>query len=81
MSKPDQFKGSYEVEDGYVGKSRPKYFSVSALDLADDMTDDELRDLYSEAADEHFRQCVTFALSKEDEFVEWAREQINRSQP
>ena len=72
----EKFQGKYEVSDGYVGGSRPKYFSVFADDLEDDMTDDALENLYEESAYEHFLGNVNCDTYRKDEFIAWAKEVI-----
>jgi hypothetical protein len=72
----EKFQGVYQASDGYVGKDRPKYFTVSADDLEEDMTDAQLYDLYEEAAYEDFLQNVSCDTSRCDEFVLWAKAAI-----
>jgi hypothetical protein len=72
----ERFKGMYEVADGYVGGSRPQFFSVHAGDLEDDMTDEDLERLYEEEAQAHFEQHIAPNVSRVAEFVAWARAQI-----
>jgi hypothetical protein len=76
MSK-DQFKGTFEIADGYGGRSRPQYFSVSAHDLDDDMTDEELRCFFFVKAEEYFRENIGIIVTGSDEFVAWAREKLS----
>ncbi len=71
-----RFEGAYEVEDGYVGKSRPHYFDIDEYDIEDDMSDGDLMQLYEDTAQADFEQNVSFRLYDVEEFVEWAKERI-----
>ena len=73
MSKRNEFRGTYEVDDGYAGKSRPQHFKVGASDIDNAMSEEDLRDLYNECARDHFEQNIGIEISKEDEFLAWAR--------
>jgi hypothetical protein len=73
----EKFEGYYEVEDGYVGKSRPVYFSVHESDIDEDMDEEDLRNLYDKEAKDHFEKNIYYAVSREDQFVEWAKEVID----
>jgi hypothetical protein len=71
-----RFEGTYEVEDDYVGKSRPHHFDIDEYDIEDDMTDDDIEQLYEDFAQADFEQNVSFRLCDVGEFVEWAKERI-----
>lgn len=73
MSK---FKGSYQVEDGYVCGSRPQYFSIEEHDFEEDMSDEDLARFYEESAEEAFRQNIYISIERCGEFVAWARAAI-----
>lgn len=77
-STEDRFQGVYEVQDGYVSGSRPKYFRIAASDVEDDMSDDDLERLYEEEAQHHFEQNVSPAVGRVDEFVAWAKNVISK---
>ena len=77
MSDRKTFEARYQVEDGYAGGTRPQYFTIDAGDLEDDMTDDELESLYHEKCEEDMRQKIGCGPNRIDEFVAWAREQLN----
>ncbi len=68
-----KFKAIYDVSDGYVGKSRPKYFTIAEGELDNDMTEDELRELFQQSMQNNFEQDITPYQQNEDEFVEWAK--------
>ena len=70
----EKFQGMYQVSDGYVSGSRPKYFSVSSDDIGDDATEEDLANLYEELAYEDFLQNVNCDTSRSNEFVEWAKQ-------
>jgi len=60
----------WEVEDGYVGKSRPQSFEVDLDEFEDDMTHDEIVERVCEATDEDMANKVSYCFSNFDEFVE-----------
>lgn len=72
-SKGNYFQGQYQVDDGYVGASRPQHFPVFMDDIEDDMTDDQLESLYEDLAYEHFLQNVSCITSRLGEFKVWAK--------
>lgn len=74
----DYFSGEYEINDGYAGGSRTQHFRFNAGDLEDEMSDEEIRKLYEDAAYEHFRQHIDVTVNDCDEFVEWAREYLKK---
>ena len=74
MSK--KFNATYGVDDGYAGGSRPQHFTIHADDLDDDMTDEELQNFFHESMQEHFEQTVSPYAKNSDDFVAWAREQL-----
>jgi hypothetical protein len=75
-----RFKAAYSVADGYVGKERPLYFSISAGELEEDMDDEDLVDLFEDSMQAHFEQSVHPESSDRDAFIVWARHQLsNRS--
>lgn len=72
----EKFEACYQVDDGYVGKYRPKTFTISSSDLDEAMSDEELEELYDEAVEDHFRQHIYPSAERKEEFVEWAKQQI-----
>ena len=72
----DKFQGRYQVDDGYAGGSRPQHFTVNEWELEDDMTDADLERLYEELAEDHFRENISFSLSRSADFVEWAKKKL-----
>lgn len=72
----EKFEACYQVDDGYVGKRRPKTFTIHAGDLDEEMSDEELEEFYDEAVEEHFRQHIYPSAERKEEFVEWAKQQI-----
>lgn len=69
-----------EREKFYVGGSRPHYFTVDASEIEDDATENDLRTLFYNMADEHMRQSVNLCCLNEDEFVEWAKAQQGKGE-
>lgn len=72
----DKFQVRYEVDDGYVGKSRPQKFSIDESDIEDDMTEGDLRKFYQEQIDDDFERRIFAFGENEDEFIEWAQKII-----
>lgn len=75
MSK---FKARYEISDGYVGKARPIYCNICSSELEDDMTDDEIEELYHGSVQDHFEQNISPESENLDEFIEWAKSEISK---
>jgi len=67
-----EFEVTYEADDGYVGKSRPKNFTIDEMDLSGDETREELVEMFEEIMYEDFQQNVQPFSDDCDEFVEWA---------
>ena len=74
------FYVQYEIEDGYVGKSRPQYFTINTGDLYEDMDEDDIREVYRSAVTDDFQEKITACGVNEDKFVEWALEQVEQKQ-
>lgn len=72
----NRFTARYGVDDGYVSGGRTHSFSVDAGDLDADMTEKELESLFYESMQDDFEQKVQPYPMNIDEFVAWAREQI-----
>lgn len=72
----EKFKGSYQVDDGYCGGSRPQSFTISADEIEDDMDDKDLENLYYEEMQDHFVQNISPVSDQVSEFIEWAKEQM-----
>ncbi len=72
------FKVTYEVNDGYVGGSRPQSFRIHEGDyeFSPDSTDEQLLEVFYGAIDEDMRQKVSPHNVNESDFLVWAREQI-----
>jgi hypothetical protein len=74
----EKFQGRYQVQDGYVGGARLQHVSIDADGIEDDMTDKELIAYYEDAIQQHFEENVTPGADRVDEFVSWAREQLEK---
>lgn len=68
----DKFELCYEVDDGYVGPSRPHYVTVDDRDIDDDMDEYGLRHLYGEAITDDFFEQISPIGRNEKEFIAWA---------
>lgn len=72
-----KFQATYGISDGYAGGDRPHHFSISSDEIEDDMTDEDLKTLYTDYVQDDFNDKIYPVPRKVDEFVAWAREQIN----
>ena len=73
MQVEDEFDITWEVDDGYAGPSRPQHYSIDVNVLDDEMTADELEELYNEIVMEEFMQNISAYGSNKREFIEWAK--------
>ena len=73
----EKFKVTYSACDGYVGKSRPIHFNISTGELDEDMTDDDLVELFEQSMQDHFEHNVFPESEDCNAFVSWARQQLN----
>lgn len=78
MGEKNTFTVKYEVDDGYVGGSRPQSFRIREgdFDFSHNMTDEQIKDAFFEAVEEEMRQRISACNTNEDDFLEWARAQI-----
>ena len=67
----DSFKCIYEVDDGYVGSSRPHSFTIN-VDELEDVDDPET--LFKDLMQEHFEQNIYPYPKNLDKFLEWANQ-------
>jgi len=74
----DDFEVTWEADDGYVGGSAPHRFDISADDIEFCGTDEELKNLFWKSIQEDFEQRVSPVCDQEEEFLEWAREVIEK---
>ena len=58
---------TWEVDDGYVGGSRPYTLTIPGDELADCDNDTEREDLITEHVQEHFSQEVTWFITSRRE--------------
>jgi hypothetical protein len=72
----EKFKAIYLIGCKYPTSNMPMDFSIDSSAIEDDMDDADLRDLYGELCEEHFELNVTADYRREDEFIEWAKQQI-----
>lgn len=72
----EKFQARYQVHDGYAGGARPKHFTISADDLEDDMTEEQLVEFYESSVQDHYDEHVFPGAERVDEFVAWARAQL-----
>lgn len=56
----------WEIEDGYVGASRPQKTKIPVEDFEEDMTRDEVQNVLQEYVQEDFEQRVGPAFSDLD---------------
>ncbi len=69
----DNFAARYELEDGYVGRGRTQTFRISADEVEAEMTENELKRLFYERAEEHRDQNIGIAPLNYEDFLVWAK--------
>jgi hypothetical protein len=74
------FEARYQVDDGYVGKERPKHFKINANELEEDMDREELIEFYHQYVEDHFQENVHPSPEHVEEFVAWAQQQLQQRQ-
>jgi hypothetical protein len=65
----DSFKCIYEIDDGYVGSSRPQSFTISVDDLEDE---EDYNSIFHNMMQEDFEQNIYPYPKNLDKFLEWA---------
>ncbi len=70
------FKAIYQADDGYCGGSRPQSFKISRDEIEDDMTRDDLTEMFEDMVQDDFEQKVRPSEGNYEEFIEWALEII-----
>jgi hypothetical protein len=66
------FTAQYEVGDGYCGGSRPQTFKIHYSDIDEDMTQQDIKELYHDMIQNDFEENIFPEAEKVDEFVKWA---------
>lgn len=74
----DKFQVCYEIEDGYVGKSRPQHFNFYASDLEDDFEEENIEMILEECTQTDFENKISWYITNKDEFIEWAIDVIKQ---
>lgn len=71
----DEFEAKWEVDDGYRGGSRPQTTQIHPDCVDDDMTKDDLIELFSELIQDSFDNKIApcWKESEEQRFVDWAQ--------
>lgn len=69
----DKFKVEWEVEDGYVGKSRPQSFFICSEDIPINISESELESLFEELLYEDFQRKIEPVSDCLNEFISWAQ--------
>jgi len=57
---------TWEVEDGYVGKSRPQYTEVPDDELFECETEEEFQQLIDEHVQHDFEQDISWTIIKKE---------------
>ena len=66
------FECCYEVDDGYVGGSRYHYFELWGSEIDEDMTEEDLGNLFEERMQEAFLQKLCPYGKNKEAFIDWA---------
>ncbi len=73
----NEFRVTWGVDDGYAGsRGRPHHFSIHKSELDGDMDEETLTSLFWDSIKNDFEQTIHTYSGQEQEFVEWAKEQI-----
>lgn len=70
-----EFQASYSIDDGYAGNRRHN-FKLSSNEFDEFTTDEELKEIFNEIMQEHFEQNVYPIANNLDEYLDWAKKQI-----
>lgn len=68
-----RFRASYEVEDGYVGKSAPQYFYIDDSDIDEDMDEESLMEVFYETMQEDFQNKIYPIETCKEEYLDWCK--------
>lgn len=63
----------WEVEDGYVGPSRPQRTEIYLSDFEDDMTDTDIENMIYDAVKEDFEQKISYFIQNMSDVVEYIK--------
>lgn len=77
MTDREKFDAKFEIDDGYVGGSRPQTVTIFSNDVLN-LADDELEDFFHDACHEAMLEIVS-AYGDPTDFVEWAREMQSKN--
>ncbi len=67
------FTVRYEIEDGYMGGSRPQSFRVDEGDINPEMTDVQIEQMLDDMTQEDMLQKVSPNIHNRNEFMDWAK--------
>jgi hypothetical protein len=70
---------TYEIDDGYAGKSRPHHFDIEAEDF-EGLDGEKLEDAILDAADDHMRQNVSVVVRNLSEAADAIKEALAESE-
>lgn len=68
------FVCNYELEDGYVGASRPQKFKIYANQINERLSKADLKELFGELLYEDFQSKVEPVSDDMEAFLEWAQD-------
>lgn len=71
------FRCKYRIDDGFVGK-REKSFYISESEIDEDMTLDDLSNLFEESMQDSFEQKVFPDAVRKEDFMAWGESVINK---
>lgn len=73
----NKFEAMYQVQDGFVGKDRPRTFNIDHSDIEEGASIEELKDLYYDMVQNDFEQNISPGAERMDEFLAWAEKVIS----
>lgn len=70
------FTANWEVEDGYVGKSRPQHAEIDLDEFEEDMNDEDIEGMIWDMVQRDFDQKITYYVSNISEVVSAVKEYL-----
>lgn len=68
---------TYQVDDGYIGGSRPQRMSIDIDELPDDSDMSDVRDYVERAIQEDFNQKISWSCESLDDVVSQLHEALH----
>ena len=76
----DKFEIEYAIDDGYAGKSRPQYITISSDEIEEDMDLLDCESIFHDSIQDDFEQRILPFGKNKEEFLAWAKKVIDQKQ-